>query len=150
MAFFSASTSAAPLQCTQAEPARHLTPDAAASIASSGTVRKTMSARSATSCGAQARAPRTRFASFCAEAIFRLAIATTDTPARAKPVASPVPTRPAPMKPSVNFFGAICYELYEGARDVACGRQTILGHRVNAGGTLAFIGYVSADMDINS
>src|SRR6059036_571349 len=80
-----------------------------------------MSARSATSCGAQARAPRTRFASLSAEAIFRLAIATTFTPARAKLDASPVPTRPAPMKPSVNFFGGICYELYESAGAVARG-----------------------------
>src|SRR5258705_357696 len=84
-----------------------------------------MSARSATSCGAHACAPRTRFASFCAEAIVRLAIATTCTPARAKPDASPVPTRPAPMKPSVIFFRGICYELYErSAGAVARGRQS--------------------------
>src|SRR5439155_26936072 len=93
------------------------------SIASSGTVRNTMSARSASSSGAQARDPRTSFASLRAEAIFRLAIATTLPPARAKPDASPVPTRPAPMKPSVNFFGGICYELYESAGAVARGRQ---------------------------
>src|SRR5438876_4775882 len=116
-------SSAAPLQCTQADPARHLTPDATAAIASSGTVRNARSARSATSCGAQARAPRMRFASLSAEAIFRLAIATTFTPARAKLDASPEPTRPAPMKPSVNFFGGICYELYESAGAVARGRQ---------------------------
>src|SRR5438445_4532446 len=43
-----------------------------AAIASSGTVRNAMSTRSATSCGAQARAPGTRFASARAEATLRL------------------------------------------------------------------------------
>src|SRR5882762_9477054 len=30
------------------------------------------------------------------------------------------------MKPSANFFGGICNELYEDARTVACGRRVIL------------------------
>src|SRR5437773_12182716 len=98
-----------------------------------------MSARSTTSCGAQARAPRTRFASLCAEAIFRLAIATTLTPARAKVDASPEPARPAPTKPSVNSVGGICYELYERAGPVARRRQVLnhSEHRDNAGRGLA-------------
>src|SRR5712691_3327600 len=119
----------APLQCTQAEPARHLIREATASIASSGTVRKTMSARSAVSCGEQTRAYGMRFASACAEATLRLATATTSTPARANADASPVPTRPAPMKPSLIFSVCICYQLY----DVALGRQDHLG----TGSTLA-------------
>src|SRR5882672_8217272 len=107
----------APLQCTQADPLRQRMPDATAEIASSGTVRNAMSARSATSCADDtARAPRRRRARARAEAALRLVTATTLRPARASDSASPVPTRPAPMMPMRVFFAPICYQLYGVAR----------------------------------
>src|SRR6266849_6726733 len=122
-------------------------PEATASIASSGTVRKTTSTRSATSCGAQTRAPGTRFASACAEATLRLARATTSTPARANPDASPVPTRPAPTKPSLSFSACICYQLY----DVAPGRQAgSFGRGVNACGAPALLSHVRSNGHVHS
>src|SRR5690348_3686639 len=126
-AFLRRSRSPAPLQCTQAAPARQRMPEATLSIASSGTVRNTRSARSATSWDeGKARAPGTRRASARAEVALPLATATTLRPERAKFIASPVPTLPAPMIPRVRFFPRICYQLYGG---VACRRQS--GRRVN-------------------
>src|SRR5689334_11149549 len=109
--------------------------EATAAIASSGTVRKTRSARSAASWSEDtARAPGTRRASARADAMLRLATTATPQRARAKLVASPVPTLPAPMIPSLSFFLGICYQLYGVVRK----RQTERG--VNLAAEPALLG----------
>jgi hypothetical protein len=83
------------------------------------------------------RAPGILRASFRAEDALRLATAATLRPERAKLIASPVPTFPAPMNPSLSLLARICYELY-GA--VARGRQD--RRRVNLAGEPALLGSV--------
>jgi len=98
--------------------ARHLTP--AATVRSHRRHgKKDQVARSATSCGAQARAPRTRFASFCAEAIFRLAIATTSS--RVSEAVRVRCLRGPADEAEGDFSRAHLLRIVRGARVVACG-----------------------------
>jgi len=70
--FFRLMSSAAPLQCTQAEPARHLTQMQPLRL-HRGTVRKTMSARCNSSRARKPARRRTRLRSFCARGDLPLA-----------------------------------------------------------------------------
>jgi hypothetical protein len=49
-----------------------------------------------------------------------------------------------------DFFGTHLLRIVRGCERCRLRATDHFGHRVNAGGTLAFIGYVSAAMDINS
>jgi len=111
-----------------------------------------MSARSADSCGSASPRAANAFREILRfarrQAIYRLAIAKTERPHEAKPVASPVPTRgPAPMKPSVNFFGRHLLELYESREMLSLGRQTISDIGSTPAGTARVYRVVSEAME---
>src|SRR5262249_22508380 len=98
----SASTPLAPLRWMTACPGRQSMPDANAAIASSGTARKTVSQRAATSAGVTTTShPGIAVARLAARSVLRPVTATTGIPTLANSRASVVPTAPAPTKPTL-------------------------------------------------
>ncbi len=92
----------APLQWTALVAARHCNPSQTGAIASSGTARKTRSARSTTVWAfVTAIVPGSRAASAAAWSGRRLATATTGSPAVVNAPARALAVAPAPMKPIV-------------------------------------------------